>query len=266
MDKLEISSLNIPYSRRSIASANYTLSTIPYLPPVQLFYHPNAQHDTFSFDKEESKHIVRVLRKQEGESLFVTDGLGSLFICAIVVANPKAVQVRVQKVEKQAPATYNLTLAIAPTKNRDRLEWLVEKATEIGISTIVPLICEHAERQIQKTDRLKKIAIGAMKQSQRFQMPVIQEAVSFKAFVKASEYDQKFIAHLSEPKRFLSAEIEGSGSIVVLVGPEGDFSPKELSSAEESGFVNVALGNYRLRTETAGLVAIQTVAQYFEER
>jgi 16S rRNA (uracil1498-N3)-methyltransferase len=230
---------------------------------VQLFYHPHAQQDSFFFDKEESGHIVRVLRKQEGDALDVTDGLGSLFECDITIANPKRVEVIVQGSEPQPALPYNLTLAVAPTKNRDRLEWLVEKATEIGISSIVPVICDHSERQVQKTDRLKKIAIAAMKQSQRFHLPLIPEAQKLDALLTDSTHEQKFIAHLAEPKQYLHSALKNEGKILVLVGPEGDFSNRELELAAASGFTTVALGDYRLRTETAGLVAVQSIAQSF---
>ena len=231
---------------------------------MQLFYDKNIKQDDnqFTFNKIESKHIVRVLRKKEGDILHITNGLGYLFTSKISVANDKKCLVDIIKVikkEKQFP--YNLHIAIAPTKNNQRLEWFLEKATEIGISEITPIICSNSERKIVKNERLEKGIVSAMKQANRFYLPKLNEVVSFKNFIKQDFKDDLFIAHCEETDRkTLKSQLKKEQNTTLLIGPEGDFSTDEINLALQNKFIAVSLGNSRLRTETAGIVAVHSVA------
>ena len=225
---------------------------------MQLFYHPTAleNDNSFFFDKEESKHIVKVLRKNEGDILHVTNGLGTLFTTEIVHASPSKCEVNViSKITEQARA-FGLHLAVAPTKLMDRYEWFLEKAVEIGVQTITPLICEHSERTVVKMDRIEKIVLGAMKQSNQLFLPKINEVQNFRTFIKNQTETQKLIAHCEETKKTSLKEIlKPQQNTIILIGPEGDFSTKEIELAIQNGFQPVSLGNTRLRTETAAIVA-----------
>jgi 16S rRNA (uracil1498-N3)-methyltransferase len=230
---------------------------------MQLFYNPDIQAaDTlFTFDKEESRHIVKVLRKKEGDTLFITNGKGSLFTAAIDFANEKKCEVKITGSQLHEPMPYRLHLAVAPTKMNDRYEWFLEKAVEIGVTEITPLICEHSERTVFKADRFEKILQSAMKQSLQFYMPVLHEPVPFSQFVKAQRDGLTFIAHCEETdKKLLKTEIKPREAITILIGPEGDFSTKEIAQALALGYVPISLGNTRLRTETAAVVAAHSVA------
>jgi len=230
---------------------------------MQLFYNPNITEETTQiiFPKEESRHIVKVLRKTEGDILHITNGLGWLFTAEISVADIKNCVVFVIKKEKQEKKSYQVHLAVAPTKMNDRYEWFLEKATEIGIDTITPIICDNSERKVIKTDRFEKILQAAMKQSLSCYMPKLNEAISFKEFIDKPHSEQKFIAHCEETDRkSLKKEIKPSQDITVLIGPEGDFSTKEIEQAIASHFIPVTLGNTRLRTETAAIVACHSIA------
>ncbi len=231
---------------------------------MQLFYHSHIDKDDkqFTFDKIESKHIVRVLRKKEGDVLYITNGKGFLFKSKISNANDKRCLVDVVEVTAQKnKLAYNLHIAIAPTKNNQRLEWFLEKATEIGISEITPLICDHSERKIIKNERLEKVLISAMKQSKRFHLPKLHKAIPFKKFVNDDVKGLKFIAHCEDTnKKTLKTELKKSTDVIILIGPEGDFSLAEISLALENKFKPVSLGKSRLRTETAGIVATHSVA------
>ncbi|HLV40053.1 16S rRNA (uracil(1498)-N(3))-methyltransferase [Xanthomarina sp.] len=230
---------------------------------MQLFYNPNITEETTQiiFPKEESRHIVKVLRKTEGDILHITNGLGWLFTAEISVADIKNCVVFVIKKEKQEKRSYQVHLAVAPTKMNDRYEWFLEKATEIGIDTITPIICDNSERKVIKTDRFEKILQAAMKQSLSCYMPKLNEAISFKEFIDKPHSEQKFIAHCEETDRkSLKKEIKPSQDITVLIGPEGDFSTKEIEQAIASHFIPVTLGSTRLRTETAAIVACHSIA------
>ena len=230
---------------------------------MQLFYNSEIKNtDTsFVFDKEESKHIVKVLRKKESDKIFITNGLGFLFISEISLASDKKCEVKILEIQEFEKPKYNLHIAVAPTKMNDRLEWFLEKATEIGIQEITPIICEHSERKVYKIDRAEKIIQSAMKQSNQFYLPKINEPVSFKEFISNTKSENKFIAHCIETERKqLKESVNPSENYVILIGPEGDFSENEIELALANNYKAVLLGNTRLRTETAALVACHTVA------
>ena len=229
---------------------------------MQLFYNSTISETEklFVFDKEESKHIIKVLRKKESDILFVTNGLGVLFKTEIALASDSKCTVNILSFEKQEPSRYHLHLAVAPTKMNERYEWFLEKATEIGIQEITPIICEHSERKVIKTDRFQKIIESAMKQSLHYYMPKLNEPISFKEFIKKDFSGQKFIAHCEETdKKSLKKEVTIKEDILILIGPEGDFSVKEIQMALDNTFIPVSLGETRLRTETAALVACHSV-------
>ena len=231
---------------------------------MQLFYSPTLteQTKTFVFDKTESRHIVRVLRKSEGDTLKITNGNGILATAEITIASDKKCQVTLLRFSKQKKSwNYHLHIAVAPTKLNDRMEWFLEKATEIGIDEITPIICHHSERKVVKTERYEKIVLSGMKQSLKFHLPKINEAVSFKNFINSKPTGELFIAHCEEQdKKSFKHEIKPATDITILIGPEGDFSPTEIEMALQNKYTPVTLGESRLRTETAALVACHSVA------
>ena len=229
---------------------------------MQLFYNPNLNNTetSFVFDKEESKHIIKVLRKKESDILFVTNGLGYLFKTEIALASDSKCTVNILSFEKQDEPKFNLHLVVAPTKMNERYEWFLEKATEIGVQEITPIICEHSERKIIKTDRFQKIIESAMKQSLHYYLPKFNEPILYKDFFKKEINGQKFIAHCEETdKKSLKNELKINTNCTILIGPEGDFSVKEIQLALDNNYIPVSLGNTRLRTETAALVACHSV-------
>lgn len=231
---------------------------------MQLFYNSDisANDKQFTFDKTESRHIVKVLRKKDGDILHITNGKNQLFTVKIILANDKKCLVEIINSEtKRKPWNYYLHIAIAPTKNNDRLEWFLEKVTEIGIDEITPIICDNSERKVLKTERLQKIVQSAMKQSLKFNIPKLNEAIKFSEFIKHNTKDDLFIAHCEEAdKKSLAKELKPNTSSTIMIGPEGDFSSKEIEIALANNFIPVTLGESRLRTETAGVVATQTAA------
>ena len=234
---------------------------------MQLFYNSDIKKGdvTFFFDKEESKHIVKVLRKKEGDKIFITNGLGYLFESEIILASEKKCEVKITKEVFQEPDSFYTHIAVAPTKMNDRMEWFLEKATEIGIHEITPIICEHSERKVYKIDRAEKIIQAAMKQSLHYYLPKINEPVLFSQFVKSNNEGQRFIAHCEETdKKSFQKTIAKNKKVTILIGPEGDFSTKEIHLAMANHFIPVTLGNTRLRTETAALVACHTLALHNE--
>ncbi|AJR04416.1 16S rRNA (uracil(1498)-N(3))-methyltransferase [Siansivirga zeaxanthinifaciens] len=230
---------------------------------MQLFYNPDITEKTmrFSFDKEESRHIVKVLRKNIGDTLHITNGKGWLFTAEVTVADIKNCIVNIIEATLQPNINYKLHLAVAPTKMNDRYEWFLEKATEIGISSITPIICDRSERKIIKAERFDKILQSAMKQSLNCYLPVLNEAMSFKDFVNKALTGDLFIAHCEETDRkSLKQMLKANQEITILIGPEGDFSTKEIALAIKNNFIPVTLGQTRLRTETAAIVACHSVA------
>lgn len=230
---------------------------------MQLFYSPDIYSDTetYRFDKEESKHIVRVLRKKEGDSISITNGKGYLFSCEIVLASEKKCEVKIVKSKLFEPNDYYLHLAVAPTKLNDRYEWFLEKATEIGVHEITPIICEHSERKEVKIERFQKIILAAMKQSLHYYLPKLNEPISFSAYINKTHQGQQFIAHCEETdKKELAHQAVSKQPVTVLIGPEGDFSEREIKTAVSAGFMPVSLGKTRLRTETAAVYTAVVVS------
>lgn len=234
---------------------------------MQLFYNPDITPNAYCpLDPEESRHAVRVLRMCEGDELHVTDGKGNLYRCQIVEANDKACVVNVIAQEFSIfNSQFLIHLAVAPTKNPSRMEWLVEKAVEIGVGEITLLQCDHSERSFLKTDRLEKLAISAMKQSLHTVLPKINPAVKLRDWLRStlplshsSTQPLKLIAHCEadKPRTPLAAALKPGKDAVVLIGPEGDFSEEEIALALACGFQPVSLGPSRLRTETAALYAV----------
>lgn len=231
---------------------------------MQLFYNPEISLSSkqFTFNKPESRHIVRVLRKKEGDTILITNGLGQLFFSVIKIANDKKCLVEITNIEnKLKNRNYYLHIAIAPTKLNDRFEWFLEKATEIGIDEITPIICEHSERKVVKKERLEKIIQSAAKQSLKFHFPKLNEPINFEKFINSEINGQLFVAHCEESnKKLLKSELKPLLKTTILIGPEGDFSSKEIQQSLEHKFIPVSLGESRLRTETAGIVAVHSVA------
>ncbi len=209
----------------------------------------------------ESGHCVRVLRLGEGSEILLTDGRGSFYEAVISRAHPKRCGVTILKSWRQpVPWSFNLHIAVAPTKNMDRMEWFVEKATEIGINAITCLNCRFSERREIKLARLEKILVSAMKQSQKATLPMLEEMVDFKRYVTTPFEGRKFIAHCEEGEKPLLKQLYRPGeNALILIGPEGDFSPEEIGLAQANGFEPISLGESRLRTETAALVACHTI-------
>ncbi|WP_337966522.1 16S rRNA (uracil(1498)-N(3))-methyltransferase [uncultured Flavobacterium sp.] len=234
---------------------------------MQLFYNPDIDEttETFSFDKEESRHIIKVLRKKDSDILHVTNGLGLLFETEITLASDNKCIVEVLSIKKSPEPKYRLHLAVAPTKMNDRFEWFLEKATEIGIQEITPIICDRSERKVINIERFEKIILSAMKQSNETYLPKLNEAISFKEFIKQQNEGLQLIAHCEETdKKSLKDVLKPNENVTLLIGPEGDFSEKEIALALENNFQPVTLGNTRLRTETAAVVACHSVV-FFNE-
>jgi 16S rRNA (uracil1498-N3)-methyltransferase len=230
---------------------------------MQLFYNSEISVNTtqITFDKIESKHIVRVLRKKENDVLKITNGKGFLFDAQILIASDKkCVASIIASEEKQKPWKYHLHIAIAPPKNNDRIEWFLEKATEIGIDEITPIICSNSERRFVKLERFEKIIQSAMKQSLKFTLPKINAPVKFNEFISQTFEGKVCIAHCEEQnKNILQSVISPSEKVTILIGPEGDFSSEEIKKAIAKQCLPVSLGESRLRTETAALVAVNIV-------
>jgi len=226
---------------------------------MQLFYLENPK-DEIILSAEESKHATKVLRKKEGDILNFTDGKGAFYKAEITVADSRKCRLKVVSTEqKEKQHNYHLHIAIAPTKNMDRFEWFLEKATEIGIDEITPIICSRSERKVIKTERCNRILLSAMKQSLKFHLPKLNEAITLKDFLKQDFEGNKYIAHCKEGDKIELREEEKSEKTTILIGPEGDFSPSEIELALQNQFKAVSLGTSRLRTETAGLMAVHTI-------
>ena len=226
---------------------------------MQLFFTENTENE-FTISSEESKHITRVLRKKEGDILNFTDGKGNLLVSEITSSDTRKTSVKViDKIEKEKGHNYYLHIAIAPTKNMDRFEWFLEKATEIGIDEITPLICVNSERKIIKEHRCQKILISAMKQSLKYHLPKLNKPISLTNFLETKFDGNKYIAHCQDGKKNTLEEIKKTKKTLFLIGPEGDFSSNEIKIALQNQFKAVSLGTSRLRTETAGIIATHTI-------
>lgn len=233
--------------------------------PLPFFYKKDIQPgDTIVvLDEDTSKHIVQVLRMKIAEQVKLTNGKGQVFLCEIISDHRKKCEVSVIETSVTVHRTSQTCIAISPVKNNSRFEWFLEKATEIGIAEIVPLICDRTEKQQLKTERLQGILVSAMLQSQQAWLPVLQEATKYADYIKTVKENtalQKFIAHCEEDKKTPLSTIEPSSHSTILIGPEGDFTHKEIELALQSGFEPVSLGETRLRTETAGIVAAVLLA------
>jgi 16S rRNA (uracil1498-N3)-methyltransferase len=229
---------------------------------MQLFYQPNLElHTTQLLNEEESRHCAQVLRLKSGDIINITNGQGSLFNAELLEVNHKKCLIAITKeIKNDKPQHYSLHLAIAPTKSMDRMEWFLEKAVEMGVDEITPLICSRSERKEIKTERLIKVAISAMKQSLKYFLPQINEAISFNDFITKTKIDNGFICFGEAPhSNHLHAFETKQKHNLFLIGPEGDFTPKEISSATEKGYKALNLGTSRLRTETAALHVVSIV-------
>jgi 16S rRNA (uracil1498-N3)-methyltransferase len=238
---------------------------------IDLLYKRNLMHWFFSkeirpghfvFGKEESKHIVKVLRLGVGDEVFITDGQGQLHAAEIIRDDFKNCEIFIgQAMIIDQQRSFYLHIALAPTKNLSRLEWFVEKATEFGIDEISPLHCAHSERINLKSDRLEKIAISAIKQSQKVKLPKINQIINFMDFISKPDNGTGFIAYVDNETclPLLATTCAAGQNVTVLIGPEGDFSKGEISAAIEAGYTPISLGKNRLRTETAALAACFTI-------
>lgn len=224
---------------------------------MHVFYTPDIQLDRYTLNEEESKHCSRVLRLTLGDIVYLIDGKGGFYQATIIELNKKNVVLKViSKQTEYGKRNHYLHIAIAPTKNIDRLEWFLEKATEIGIDEITPIICDRSERKIVKEERLEKVITSAVKQSLTAYHPKLNTAVSFAHFIKTHTQPEKLIAHCMEgEKEYIHQLVVPHQSYVVLIGPEGDFTSTELASALQNNYKPISLGNTRLRTETAALAA-----------
>ncbi len=231
---------------------------------MNLFYQSGIAEGIHYLDAEESRHAVRVLRMDQGDQLDLTDGKGFFYSAKITKADPKKCEFEIlNKIEIQK-RNFCTHIAIAPTKNADRTEWFVEKAIEIGVDAITFIQCKNSERKTINLDRIEKIAIGAMKQSQQAWLPKIDPMIPFQEILSSNE-DQKFIAYVDASNaKHLQSAAQKEKNYLVLIGPEGDFSKEELELAIQNGFEKVSLGPNRLRTETAGIVAVQALGLLHE--
>jgi 16S rRNA (uracil1498-N3)-methyltransferase len=234
---------------------------------MNIFYCPNAVlNESCVLDETESSHLIQVLRKRENDELYAFDGKGKLYEARIVGVNKKVTTIhvfRLVKVEENKP---RLHIAIAPSKNADRLEWFAEKATEIGIAQITPIICTRSERKELRPDRIEKILIGASKQSVKLTIPQLNPVIKFEAFIKSvNTADRKYMAYCNEKSIHLKHACQGGFDALILIGPEGDFTREEVILAEQNEFETVSLGKSRLRLETAGIYAT-TVFNVANER
>ena len=261
---------------------------------MHIVYAPDIHESDYTLNKEESYHIIKVLRQRIDDKLILIDGKGNYYSAIITYNDPKACTVKIMETHKDIEKGYKLHIAIAPIKNMERLEWFIEKSVEIGIDEITPMICSHSERKTLRMDRLEKICIAAMKQSIKATLPKINSPTLFKDLIHKPIEGQKFIAYCQEMdyksisstnnsisstnNSFTSTDnsisstdksiptnihlkskyIKGN-NVIVLIGPEGDFSPDEIASAITAGFEAISLGPSRLRTETAGIVACHTI-------
>lgn len=228
---------------------------------MSLFYVPNLAIACI-LPEEESQHAVKVLRLKSGDPIEIVDGVGGYYKAKITLAHPKHCGFEITESHTGfGKRNYKLHLAIAPTKNIERLEWFIEKATEIGIDEISPLVCRFSERKIIKPERLEKIIVSAGKQSLKAFFPTLNPLQNFEEFMQHVPVGQKFIAHCyQEEKQLLQTVLQQNSDVLILIGPEGDFSPEEIKKALSLGFVPVSLGDSRLRTETAGVMACASVA------
>jgi 16S rRNA (uracil1498-N3)-methyltransferase len=227
---------------------------------MQIFYCPNLRGNTHPLNEEESKHIIKVLRFKNGDFIHLTDGKGGLFKAELIDDHPKHCTVTVIESKLEyGKRNYKLHMAIAPTKNISRFEWFLEKATEIGIDEITPIICEQSERKEVKYQRMEKVIVAAIKQSLKTYLPKLNQSMKFRDFAEQSFEGQKFIAYCEKKPKHLKELYIPKSNALILIGPEGDFSKEEVKFAKNNGFNIAGLGDSRLRTETAGIAACHTI-------
>ena len=228
---------------------------------MHLFYTPDISEKTYTLNEIESKHCIKVLRLNINDQIELIDGKGNFYEAKIIDPNPKKCTVEITKtINEFGKRNHYLHIAIAPTKNMDRFEWFLEKATEIGIDEISPIICDHSERKVIKQERLEKIIISAIKQSIKAYKPKLNKVMKYSDFIKQNFDGIKYIAHCEEyEKHTLKSNYKTGENALILIGPEGDFSLQEIEFAKNNSFLETNLGNSRLRTETAGVVACHTI-------
>ena len=226
---------------------------------MQLFYAPEITIPRYTLPEEESKHCLRVLRMELGDELHLTDGRGTMYCCKVVDANAKRCTVEVvERIDNYEPLPYRLTMAVAPTKNIDRFEWFLEKATEVGVTEIYPIECDHSERRQIKLDREQKVITAAVKQSLKAYHPTLHPLTDLRTLLTMEFDGEKYIAHCNDSlgeREYLGKLLKKEGNALILIGPEGDFSPEEITFALRNGFKPISLGKQRLRTETAAVIA-----------
>ena len=231
---------------------------------MQLFYAPEISLPRYPLPEEESKHCVRVLRMTVGDELHLTDGKGNMYRCKVVSDNVKRCEVEVVETwTEYERMSYGLTMCVAPTKNIDRFEWFLEKATEIGISEVYPLECDHSERRQIKLEREEKVITAAVKQSLKAYHPVLHDLTSVRDIIAMDFEGEKYIAHCDSSfgeRPYLGNLVKKGANTLILIGPEGDISKEEINFALQNGFKAISLGRERLRTETAAVVATTVVA------
>lgn len=227
---------------------------------MHLFYAPEINSDYFALNEEEARHCLKVLRLKINDRVHLTDGKGSLFTGIVDYIAPKECNIRIIETVKEKEKKPLIHIAVSPTKSMDRFEWFLEKATEIGVDVITPLICERTERQNLKPDRLNKIIISALKQSYRTWLPELKPAATFDKLIGSADEEIKLIAHCAEnEKKSIKELYKKEKSVIIFIGPEGDFSETEIVKAINLGFTSVTLGESRLRTETAAIVACHSI-------
>ncbi len=234
----------------------------------EIFYSADISESIVHLNEEESGHCIRVLRHRMGDEVFVMDGRGTMLRCQIEEPSPKGCTLKILDSQKDyGRRPYRLILAVCPTKNIDRYEWMAEKATEIGVDEIVPLIGERSERRVFRKDRVERVVLSAAKQSLKACLPAVRDTVSVSGFLRECNSDVRLIAHCEKglPRTSITEALQGkSGSeICILIGPEGDFSPKEIDEALAAGFIPVHLGPSRLRTETAAIVGATAIYLHY---
>jgi 16S rRNA (uracil1498-N3)-methyltransferase len=228
---------------------------------MHIFYIPDISGEIIKLDPYESRHAVKVLRLGMGSVIKIVDGKGGLYTARIIDPDNKNCYLKVtESLKDYGKKNFHLHIGIAPTKNIDRFEWFLEKSTEIGIDEITPLLTEHSERKKINHDRLEKIVISAIKQSVKAYLPKINKLTKFNDLINNCDNKKKYIGHCyGEQKPHLKDVIQVNSNYIILIGPEGDFSPEEIQKANKKGFNSISLGSSRLRTETAGVVACHIV-------
>ncbi len=227
---------------------------------MQLFLCNNSTDTHFTLEDDDYRHCIKALRKKVGDQIIATDGNGQKIEGQISSIGKRSLEVEILSKSFQEPAPYKLHIAIAPTKNMSRFEWFLEKATEIGFHHIHPIQTRYSERKALKLERCNKILVSAMKQSQQFYLPQLSELQSYKQFINNTEIADKYIAYVDQENIHLQDRYQKTQEVLILIGPEGDFSKEEIDMALSQNYLPVSLGNNRLRTETAGIVAAQIVA------